>query len=75
MKILRKAKIKDKTTLRDFTKTWPPDDFCHICGKVDEVCKCEKLNCRCYILATNCKWPECLCSVCLEIICECKKNE
>lgn len=75
MKILRKAKINEDVVLRDFTEPWPPEGFCPLCGKSEEDCKCEKLNCQCGLLAINCKWPECLCNVCLEIICECDKNE
>ena len=79
MKILRRRKIEDTLELRDLTKPWPDAGFCPLCGKKDEVCKCEKLNCQCGILAINCNWPTCVCSCCLEINylkCECnKKNE
>ena len=69
MKILRKRKIEDALDLRDLTKPWPADGLCSLCGKKDEACKCEKLNCQCGILAINCKWPICVCNSCLEINC------
>ena len=75
MKVLRKTKICENIVLRDFTEPWPDEGFCPLCGKKEENCKCEKLNCQCNILAIKCKWPECLCNNCLEIICECVKNE
>ena len=75
MKILSKTKINKNVVLRDFTEPWPPEGFCPLCGQTEEDCKCEKLKCRCGLLAINCKWPECLCNNCLEIICECDKNE
>ena len=77
MLLVRKLKIKNnnKNTVRDLTKEMPPEGFCPLCGKKDSLCKCEKLNCHCNIEAINCIWPECLCSVCLEIDCECDKDE
>ena len=75
MNILRKLKIKNDIETRDFSEPWPPEGFCPLCGKKDETCKCEKLNCQCNILAIGCKWPVCVCAVCLEINCECNKNE
>ncbi len=75
MKILRKLKIRKGIEIRDFKEPWPAEGFCPICSKPDDKCNCEKYNCKCNLLAINCKWPECICNDCLEIICECKKNE
>ena len=75
MKTLRKSKLNEESNLRDFTKPFPPEGICPLCGISEDDCKCEKLNCKCDLLAINCKWPSCLCNDCLEIICECKENE
>lgn len=75
MKILRKRKINDELEIRDFTEPWPEPGICPLCGKKDEECKCQKFNCKCNILAIDCKWPECICISCLEINCGCVKDE
>jgi len=75
MLLVRKFKIINENQIRDLTKPIPPEGFCAICGKKDEICNCEKYNCKCGVLAINCKWPECLCQDCLEISCVCIENE
>ena len=75
MKILKKKKIEEDTVIRDFSEPWPPEGYCPLCGKKNETCTCEKLDCQCNIKAINCIWPECICSDCLEINCGCNKNE
>ena len=80
MSLFRKLKLIIKkqnceSNIRDLTKPMPPEGFCPLCGKKNDICKCEKLNCQCNIEAINCIWPECICSHCLEIDCECNKNE
>ena len=64
-----------ESNIRDLTKSMPPEGFCPLCDKKNNVCKCEKLDCRCNIKAINCTWPECVCKNCLEIDCECYNNE
>ena len=75
MLLVRKLSLSDESQIRDLTKPMPPEGFCALCGKKDEICSCQKYNCKCDILAIDCKWPECLCEDCLEIICTCAKNE
>lgn len=73
MLLVRKLKITKNIKIRDLTKTMPLEGFCAICEKENEKCDCEKYNCKCGVQAINCIWPECLCQVCLEINCVCKK--
>ena len=80
MSFFRKLKLKIKKqnseiNIRDLTKSMPPVGFCSLCGKKNDVCTCEKLDCKCNIKAINCIWPNCICDNCLEIDCECFKNE
>ena len=75
MKIIRRLKLENESVIRDFSKPWPPEGFCPLCGKKNNICQCEKLDCQCGIKAINCKWPECICKDCLEINCECKDDK
>lgn len=72
---LCKKRQNNKEEIRDFTKPWPAQGYCPLCSKKNKLCKCEKLNCHCNILAIECKWPECLCDICLELKCKCEINE
>ena len=75
MIILRKKKQSDKEVTRDFTQSWPEAGYCPLCSKTNKLCNCKKYNCQCNILAIECKWPECICCICLELKCQCKSNE
>jgi len=75
MLLVRKLKLTNKSKIRDLTKPMPPEGFCPLCEKKDNICDCYKYNCKCGVLAINCIWPDCICKKCLEIVCVCVKNE
>lgn len=61
---------------RDFTKPIPEDHICPLCNLDNKDCECIKHNCKCNIIALECKWPDCVCYDCLQIIDVCRcKNE
>jgi hypothetical protein len=76
MQTIKRIKLSKEVVIRDLSKPMPPEGFCAICGKKEVLCLCEKYNCLCEIIATDCKWPLCVCKFCLEVNCICEnKNE
>ena len=58
--------------LRDFSTPVPDYPLCSLCNKdVSKECKCHVYVCKCNIPANQCKWPECICEICLNFKEEC----
>ena len=67
---------KNKVVLdRQFTAD-VKDGVCPLCEKKDDNCDCTILNCHCNISSIECKWPDCVCNICLETprYCRCKNE-
>ena len=75
MQTIKKIKVSKAVQIRDLTKPMPPEGYCAICGKKENLCLCEKYNCLCGIKATECTWPLCICNSCLEVNCICESKD
>ena len=66
--------MSSKKNIRNFTEPIPSDCICPLCNLDNKDCECIKYNCKCDILAINCKWPDCICNECLQISKKCECN-
>ena len=66
-----------KYKIRNLHEKMPPEGFCGLCGLKNDECACTKYNCKCDILATECKWPSCICMDCTKFDnkCECSNEK
>ena len=57
----------ERKYLRNFAEDMPDELVCPLCNTDNKDCECVKYNCKCKITATNCIWPDCICSNCLQL--------